>query len=103
MLITGPACCRSLREEHTRATAELARLSHTRRHVLSAAPDAESAQTSQNAERKAASAALQGLIGTRFQQGNFLELVSLAASPPSPHCSSIFAYLDASLTVTARQ
>ena len=57
---------------------ELVRVSHTRRHLLSSGPDAESAKVSQNAERKAASAALQGLIGTRFQQANFLEVVSLA-------------------------
>ncbi|KAK9907368.1 hypothetical protein WJX75_002345 [Coccomyxa subellipsoidea] len=69
--------CRNLREEHTRATMDLARLSHTRRHLLSSRADAQSAQMSQNAERKAASAALQGFIGTRFQQGNFLELEGL--------------------------
>ena len=57
---------------------DLARLSHTRRHLLSSRADAQSAQMSQNAERKAASAALQGFIGTRFQQGNFLELVRMA-------------------------
>ncbi|CAL8463038.1 g2572 [Coccomyxa elongata] len=69
--------CRNLKEEHTRATAELARLSHTRRHLLSIDAGSQTLHTSQNAERKAASAALQGLCGTHFRQANFLDMDGL--------------------------
>ncbi len=47
----------------------------TRRHLLSSAAGSQTLHTSQNAERKAASAALQGLCGTHFRQANFLDLV----------------------------
>ncbi len=71
---------RNLREEHTRATAELARLSHTRRHLLSNDAGSQTLHMSQNAERKAASAALRGLCGTHFRQADFLDLVCLLQS-----------------------
>lgn len=76
---TEADCCldaRLLGEEHTKATAAERRASHSRRLALSGAPRAASAELSQKAKRKAASAALQAIRGTRFQCADFLDMVS---------------------------
>lgn len=76
--------CSHLAQQHAQATAELARVSHSRPGfqvgVASAGRDARSeGQTSPQALRKAASTAVQGLRSTFFRHGSFLELVCLRA------------------------
>lgn len=70
--------CSHLAEQRSKATVDLARASHTRQ-----APPQGSASSSEgkrtpspNSIRKAASTAVQGLRGTFFRHGSFLDLVS---------------------------
>jgi hypothetical protein len=72
--------CSHLAQQHAQATAELARVSHSRPHlqvgVASAGADATGeGQALPQVLRKAASTAVQGLRGTFFRHGSFLELV----------------------------
>ena len=70
--------CSHLAEQRSKATADLARASHTRQ-----APPQGSASSSEgkrtaspNSIRKAAATAVQGLRGCFFRHGSFLDLVS---------------------------
>ena len=70
--------CSHLAEQRSKATAELARASHSRQ---AHAPGCQSSgrderHPSPQSVRRAAAAAVQGLRGTFFQHGSFLDLVS---------------------------
>ena len=76
--------CSHLAEQRSKASAELARASHARQSQAGASDGSgtQHRQPSPIAQRRMASAAVQGLQGTFFQHGSFLELVSLCRSRP---------------------
>ena len=76
--------CSHLAEQRSKATADLARASHTRQAPApgSASSSEDKRTPSPNSIRKAASTAVQGLRGSFFRHGSFLDLVSPSRSCP---------------------
>lgn len=71
--------CSHLADQRSKASAELARASHTRQAPAesSHSSDGKKRHPSPQTLRKTASTAVQGLRGTYFQHGSFLDLVKL--------------------------
>ncbi|CAK0784799.1 hypothetical protein CVIRNUC_008003 [Coccomyxa viridis] len=80
-----------LAEQRSQASAELARASHARQShaVASDGSGAQQRQASPNTRRRMASAAVQGLRGTFFQHGSFLELDLQAGAFDTITCFSV--------------
>ena len=87
--------CSHLAEQRSKASAELARASHTRQAPaeFTHSSDGERRHLSPQTLRKAASTAVQGLRGTFFQHGSFLDLVKFPTDWPPWPCQAFLMIL----------